>query len=107
MFKVVSEPTFTHPVKVMVPVDGGHQEQTFKTKFRVLPLSDEQADGTDEGEQATLRRAIVSMSDVVGEDDQPLEYSDHLRDQLIAVPYVRIGLMRAYIAAVAKARVGN
>lgn len=106
MFKVSSEHTFTHPVKVMVPVDGGHVEQSFKTKFRVLPL-DDQADGSEEGEQVTLRKAIVSMSDLVGEDDQPLAYSDGLRDQLIAVPYVRIALMRAYIGAVAKARVGN
>jgi len=107
MFKVVSEPTFTHPVKVMVPVDGGHVEQTFKTKFRVLPLDDEDADANEQSERATLRRAIVSMSDLTGDDDQPVEYSDGLRDQLIAVPYVRIALMRAYISAVAKARVGN
>ena len=47
------------------------------------------------------------MSDLVGDDDQPLEYNDALRDQLIGVPFVRIALFRTYLEAVTKARAGN
>lgn len=107
MFKVLSEPTFTHAVKVSVPVDGGHQEQSFKATFRVLPLDELRADESEDSQKAMLQRTIVGLDELVDEADQPLTYSDALRDQLIAVPYVRIALARTYVSAVTKARQGN
>lgn len=107
MFKVVSIPKFTHPVSVMVPTDGGHVEQSFKTTFiveDVEKLSDIQDEG---GQKAVLQRVVCHMDDLVGEDDQALPYSDALRDQLIGVPYVRIALFQSYLAAVTKAKAGN
>lgn len=107
MFKVVTVPKFTHPVTVMVPTDGGHVEQTFKATFLVEDvekLSDIQDEG---GQKAVLQRVVCHMADLIGEDDQPLPYSDGLRDQLIGTPYVRIALFQTYLQAVAKAKPGN
>lgn len=107
MFKVVTKPTFTHPVTVMVPSDGGHSQQKFKATFAVEDV-DELSHIQDEGGQkAVLQRVITNMSDLIGDDDKPLPYSDQLRDQLIGVPYVRIALFKTYIDAVTKAAVGN
>lgn len=107
MFKVVSEPTFTVPVTVCVPVDGGHKDQTLKVKFRVVDV-DELGDATGlEGQQKLLRRVVTGLEDVVGDDEQPLAYSDELRDQLIAVPYVRAAMLQTYLAAIAKTKLGN
>ena len=36
MFKIVNNRTFTHDVAVMVPVNGGHQEDTLKTTFNYV-----------------------------------------------------------------------
>lgn len=111
MFKVTSEPQFTHTIKVMVPTDGGHMEQSFKATFRVIPIEDLAAEDDAEdkaaGQLRTLRKVIVSFGDLVGDDDQPLPYSDALRDQLLEVPYVRIALLRTYLSAVTKAKSGN
>ena len=109
MFKVTDDPTFTHRVTIMVPVDGGHAEQTLQTTFRAIP--DEEADGFDlnevSGIKEFLKRIIVSMDDLAGADDKPMPYSDGLRDKLLELPYFRLGNVRAYSAAMTKAKAGN
>ncbi len=111
MFKVTAEPKFTHTVKVMVPVDGGHKEQSFKATFKVLPVEELTAEDHSEdqaaGQIAVLRKAIISLDELVGDDDQPLPYSDELRDQLLGITYVRIALLRTYLTAITKAKSGN
>lgn len=107
MFKVTTEPKFTHPVTVMVPVDGGHKEQTFTCTFRVADVEALDKLKDEEGQKGLLQRVICGMADLVGEDDQPLPYSDELRDQLIGVPYVRLAMLVAYTGAVTKAKAGN
>lgn len=111
MFKVTANPTFTHPVDVLVPTDGGHQKHTFKATFRVQLANDDDTDALDlnttAGSSAFLREVVVSMSDLIGDDDQPLPYSDALRETILKVPYIRAALARTYFAAVTKAALGN
>ncbi len=110
MFTVTSQPTFTHTVKVLVPVDGGHQEQTLKVTYRVL-ASDTDEDEFDlnstSGSTAFLKKAVVGLDDMVGADEKPLPYSDGVRDQLIKLPYVRVAMARGYYEAITKAALGN
>ena len=110
MFTIDPDPKFTHVVKVRVPVDGGFAEQSFKATFRVIPAEEaatyDLSTGADSA--AFLRRAIVSMDELVGADGQTtVPYSDALRDQLLAVSYVRSALGRTYFEAVAGAPLGN
>lgn len=112
MFKLSTDPRFTHTVKVQVPVDGGHKEQSFKATFRVLPLdqlkaADDEAGDEQAYQETTLRKVIVGLDDLVDDADQPIDYSDAIRDQLIGVPYVRIALMQTYIRAITKVKAGN
>lgn len=107
MFKVTSVPKFTHPVKVFVPSDGGHVEQTFKATFiveDVEKLSEIQDEG---GQKAVLQRVVCHMDDLEGDDGQPVPYSDQIRDQLIGLPFVRFALFLTYVEAVTKAKAGN
>jgi hypothetical protein len=62
---------------------------------------------TGEGSTAFLREAIVGMADIADENGQPIVYSEDLRDQLIAVPYVRGAIARTYFTAIAKGVAGN
>lgn len=107
MFKITSDPKFTHPVTVCRPVDGGHVEETFKVTYRVVDV--DQLGGTHdlEGQQIILKKIVCGFEEVVGEDDKPLPYSEELRDQLIAKPFIRAAMFQTYLAAVTKTKVGN
>ncbi len=109
MFKIADNPTFTVTVPVFVPTDGGHRKETFKATFAVVP-TDEVARFDLADEKSTrefLARAIVSLGDIAGEDDQPIPYSDELRDRVLSLPYARLALARAYFDSVTKVRAGN
>ncbi|WYK06756.1 hypothetical protein DWF04_018205 [Cereibacter sphaeroides f. sp. denitrificans] len=109
MFKVVTDPRFTHPVSVLVPVDGGHAEQTFRATFRVL--SSAKADShdlsTNAGIDAFLREVVVGLEDIADEEGRPLPYSDELRSRVLDPIYVKLALLRTYTEALGKARAGN
>ncbi len=108
MFRIVHEPTFTHTVPVMTPVDGGHREEKIEVTYRIIN-ADEAAGypETEEGNADFLRRVVLRVDDIADEDGAPLPWSDELRDRLIALPHVRIALARGYGAALAKGRAGN
>lgn len=109
MFVVDPNPTFTHVVKVKVPVDGGFKDQSFKATFNVIPTHEVgQYDlGDGEGSREFLQRAVTHMSDLVDKDGEALSYSDELRDTLLGQLYVRKALARTYFEAVAGAQAGN
>ncbi len=109
MFKLVDQPEFTHDVAVMTPVDGGHKEETFKARFKVLP--DEELKKHDllslDGQKALVRDVWVSASDIADDADKPLAWNDDLREQMLALPYVVIALLHTYTKAVTKQKAGN
>lgn len=109
MFKLVENPTFTHTVKVKVPVDGGYADQSFKATFNVVPLDERRQFDLEDAEasDAFLRRIIAKLDDIADAEGKPLEYSDAVRDALIARDYVRIAIVRSYFEAMGGARSGN
>ena len=108
-FKITTDPTFSHPVEVFVPVDGGHAKQTFRATFGVLPSDQERQFDlqTAEGSDGFLRAIVRSLDDLVDEKDEAVPYSDALRDQLLQLPYVRQALVRTYYAGIQKGPAGN
>ena len=109
MFKIATNPEFTHKVPVQVPVDGGHKEETLRCRFRVISAETLAVHDlmTAEGTESYLRAICVRFEDVVDDQGQPVEHSDELTNQLIGIPFVRLALVRAYTAAMAKGRLGN
>lgn len=102
MFKLISNPEFSHDVPVMVPVDGGHEEQTLRARFRVTDADPDTTSAVD-----YLKKVFVGVEHLVDDAGSPVAWSDAVRDRLIAMPYVRLALFRAYAAATTKARLGN
>ncbi|MBU0931322.1 MAG: hypothetical protein KJ585_04885 [Alphaproteobacteria bacterium] len=102
MFRVDPDPVFTHDVKVSVPVDGGFVPQTFKATFRLMSTNEVATFDLEDGGASTtfLRRVVIGMDEVVDSANEPLPYSDQLRDQLLDLPYVRVALARTYFSAI-------
>ncbi len=109
MFRIVENPEFTHTVPVAVPADGGHREETMRVRYRVI--GDDLAESFDlqdpTGVKEFLRAVIVRIDDLVGGDGKPLEWSTELREVVLGLPYARLALLRGYLSAVVKARLGN
>ena len=108
MFKAVLA-TFKREITVKVPVDGGFEKQTMKVTYNALPISE-----TEElvfSEQADLKAYVNKMTnridDVAGEDDEPLEWNDELRAQLLDIPFVFSAILDGYQATLAEARAKN
>ncbi len=100
--KLSKNPTFVTKAIILVPTDDGQVEQSISVRFRVL-----QEDGLEVASPEFLKRAILRIDDVVDDDDTPLASSDALIDQVIAQPYTRLPLVKAYFQALSGARVGN
>lgn len=107
MFILTEEPRFTHDVKVMTPIDGGHREDIFKATYRVIDVEEIGDTAGLAGQQALLRRVVVGIDDVVDANKKAVPYSDEFRDRLIAIPYIRAGLLQTYLAAITRSAVGN
>lgn len=98
------------PVIVHQPVDGGSFEKVeFTARFRVVP--------GDEAERLLgittvlsqpsnaqviefLERAWIGWGANVTKDGQPFEFSDERRAAMLRIPFIRVGVMNAYIASV-------
>jgi hypothetical protein len=110
MFKIVANPTFSTKVVAQVPgEDGEFREEDFRARFNVVPAGE--MAGFDlaspAGTYDFLKRAIVSLDELVDGDGRPLAYSPEIGEQVLALPYARLALARAYLGGVTKARTGN
>lgn len=107
---VTEERKFRHTVKVQVPVDGGHREQTCKATFRVIDADtlDEDYDlESKDGISAFLRDVLITVEDLIDDQKQPVIYDEQVRDGLIRTPFIRLALVKAYFDGVSKGRAKN
>ena len=100
-YKLIKNPTFVTEAKFHVPTDDGPIEQSIRVRFRVL----QDAEGMQVDD--FLRAAVLDLRDIVEEDGTPVAFGPDLLERVIATPVVRVGLMKAYWAALAGARLGN
>lgn len=109
MFSISNSPTFTHTVKINVPVNGGYEQQSFQATFNVLPTEEAARFDLSNGEETTafLKRIIAHLDDLAGPDGKPVPYNSDLRDRLIQLPYVRIPVAAAYFDGVTGSYTGN
>jgi hypothetical protein len=109
MFNIAVKRTFTHDVPVLVPIDGGFEEQTLKTTFNYLDTEEvKQFDlKTPDGTSDCLLAVVHSLHELVDNDKNAVPYNEAVRDQLFRRQYVRQGLLTYYFDAVSKAKAGN
>ena len=81
------------PVKVSVPQDGGWTlQQEFAVRFRLIDDEELAANGAGlKGTKESLRKVLVGFA-----KSETAEWSDKLREQLLAKSYVRVALSQAY-----------
>lgn len=100
MFKLEKPSEITWPVTVNVPRDGGTTTKAvFTGKFKILPGAEFNAIYSGGGNDEDLCRNVVTGwgPDVSDQEGNPLPFNDENINKMIAIPYVRSGLVAAYL----------
>lgn len=113
MFKIVQNATYTWPVTVELPTDGGKTEkQTFDAEFKRLTQTrvDEIRQAVERGEMRDselAREAMVGWSGIVDGDGGQVQFSEKSRDQLLDIPQVSGAVVTALLSSMSGAKRKN
>lgn len=103
MFKLNISDTFTWPVEVLIPVDGGKfDKQTFDAVFK-RRTKDELAElqGRDGMTDDLFVREVLTGWAGITDGGEDVPFSDTALAQVLAVPGVSGAIVTAYYSAVA------
>ena len=109
MFKVVKNPTFTATVKISAPTEGGVVSSSFTARFKAITISAAEQFNllSAEGTLNYLRAILIGWEGVADENGEAISFNDAARDELLDIPFVRIGILDTYNAAMRGAKSGN
>lgn len=112
MFKLIQPTSYTWPVTVELPVDGGRTEKaTFDAEFKRLSQSRlEEIRGQIERNEIRdvdlVREVMVGWSGVT-DGANPVPYSEAARDQLLDIPMVAASIVMSLFQSIAGAKRKN
>jgi hypothetical protein len=112
MFKIVQNPTYSWPVSVELPSDGGKTEKaTFDAEFKRLTQSrvEEIRQAVERNEMRDVdlaREVLVGWSGVVDGDGQ-VPFSESAKQQLLDIPMVATAIVTALLGSISGARRKN
>ncbi len=79
--------------------NGTVKKETFKVLFAILSDSEFAELASDEAKAADLlNKVILDWTDLTS-NDAPVKFSEDMRENITNIPFVRAGLIDAYIAA--------
>ena len=112
MFKIVQNPTYTWPVTLELPADGGKTEKaTFDAEFKRLTQTrvEEIRHSVERGEMRDIDLAREVMTGWAGvvDADGPVPYSEKARDQLLDIPQVASAVVMALLGSISGAKRKN
>jgi hypothetical protein len=112
MFKISQNPTYTWPVNVELPTDGGRVEKaTFDVEFKRLTQTRlNEIKTAIESNQITdneLAREVMTGWSGITDADGVVPYSEAARDQLLDIPLVSASIVMALFSSIAGAKRKN
>ena len=111
MFTIREEHSFTWPVRVRVPSDGGkHRIESFNAVFREIGQErlDEILNGAEGAVDAALLRDVVTgWEGVKDEDGNDVAFDDEKLQLFVRVPYVRAAMAEAFMDAMTGRKAKN
>ncbi len=100
MFKLQQSESYSWPIKVKMPADGGRFiEQSFDAVFKRLPAT--KTKELIESENMTdiefAKAVIVGWKGITNDDGGEITFTDGTRDALLDVPSVATAIVEAYL----------
>lgn len=109
MFKMTQSSTYTWPVTVLMPADGGKFEKsTFDVEFRRLTLDEiKELESQDETGLAQCKAIVAGWKGVVDDSGDAVPFSDGALDTLLGWAPVRAAILTAFRDSITGARAKN
>ena len=104
-FKIstATEGTYTWPVVVMLPLDGGkHQRQQFTGKFSKAFTLDDVTEGVDD-----LPKLLVGWSEILDDDGKEVPFSEATLAEYCKVPIFVSAVFEAWRNSFSQAKAKN
>jgi hypothetical protein len=121
-FVLKQSATYTWPITLVLPVDGGRREKaTFDAELRRLPQSRINEivklarrmdtglaeDGEELLDQDAVREVMIGWDGVTDDKGQPIPFSEAALAQLIEIPTVAAQIIRAWFESIEVAKRKN
>lgn len=106
-FVLKQTPTFTWPVRVSIPVDGGkYRQETFDAEFRRISQPEVQvmAERVTSGEADAadvIRDILVGWSGITDGEGEDVPFSEKAKEELLGVALVAGAALNAFLEAYA------
>jgi len=99
VFKLAAVKSVKWPIDVPIPQDGGTvRKARFTAVFEMLPEGEYEEVAALDGRVA--ERVLIGWEGIAPEDGQgETPYSEEAKTQLLAIPYVRLAVLKAYLQA--------
>lgn len=100
MFKIEKPKDIAWPITVSTPRDGGSTAKaTFTGRFRVMPSTEFNAIYSNGGTDEDLVRNVLTgwNDDLCDESGNPLAFNEENLNMIVSIPYVRAGIIAAYL----------
>jgi hypothetical protein len=109
MFKISQKPTYSWPVTVNLPVDGGKfEKQTFDAEFKRLTQSQIKAHLEANASDFDFGKdVLVGWKGVTDDSGAEVPFSESSRDQLLEIPAVSSAVTVAFYESIAGAKRKN
>lgn len=112
MFKIVQNPTYSWPVTVEFPSDGGRVEKaTFDVEFKRLSQTRlneiTEAIGKSTITDGDLAREVIVGWSGITDENGAVPYSEAARDQLLDIPLVAGAIVMAMFNSITGAKRKN
>jgi len=86
-FKLTQKPTFVSRVTVETPNQkGGFDKSTFNAEFRLVGMDEVEELKKIPGKEV-MESVLVGWSELLGPDNEPLEFNEVNRSALLNLPY--------------------
>lgn len=109
MFKMTQSSTYTWPVTVLMPADGGKFEKsTFDVEFRRLTVDEIRGlEAQDETGAAQCRAIVAGWKAVVDDSGEPVPFSADALEKMLEWAPVRAAILTAFRDSITGARAKN
>lgn len=106
-FKIAQKPTYKVTVKVLTPNDkDGFDTSNFKAEFKRVSMDD--LEKLREKTQAeVMKEVLTGFSDLLDEDDNPVDFNDITLQALLNIPQALSGLTEAFWSSIFKVKEKN